>query len=41
VFKITELDTQGEIPATYGFEKRKENLLNINNDNKLKVNMYG
>jgi hypothetical protein len=32
IFKAAELDSDDEIPQQYGFEKRKQNLLNMNNE---------
>jgi hypothetical protein len=32
IFKAADLDSDDEIPAPYGFEKRKENLLNMETD---------
>ena len=29
IFRAADLDSDDEIPAPYGFEKRKENLLNM------------
>jgi hypothetical protein len=33
-----ELDSDDEIPAPFGFEKRKKNLLNLGEDGNFKVN---
>jgi hypothetical protein len=32
-----ELDSDDEIPAPFGFEKRKKNLLNLGQDGEFKV----
>lgn len=37
IFKAVELDSDDEIPAPYGFEKRKKNLLNLGQDGEFKV----
>ena len=36
-----ELDADGEIPASCGFEKRKQNLLSMGDDDQFKVHTYG
>jgi hypothetical protein len=38
IFKAVELDSDDEIPAPLGFEKRKKNLLNLGEDGVFKVN---
>jgi hypothetical protein len=38
IFKAVELDSDDEIPAPFGFEKRKKNLLNLGEDGVFKVN---
>lgn len=38
IFKAVELDSDDEIPAPFGFEKRKKNLLNLGEDGNFKVN---
>jgi hypothetical protein len=35
------LDSDDEIPAPFGFEKRKKNLLNMNEDGEFKVEDNG
>ena len=44
VFKVTELDSEGEIPAEFVFEKHKENLMEMGavalSDPELKVEEY-
>ena len=37
IFKAIELDVDDEIPAPFGFEKRKKNLLKLNDENLYKV----
>lgn len=37
IFKAVELDSDDEIPAPFGFEKRKKNLLNLGKDGEFKV----
>ena len=37
IFKATELDIDDEIPAPFGFEKRKKNLMNMGEDGQFKV----
>ena len=37
IFKAIELDVDDEIPAPFGFEKRKKNLLKLGEDNQFKV----
>jgi len=32
IFKATDLDSDEEIPAPYCFDKRKENLMNMQDD---------
>ena len=42
IFKVKELDSDEEIPAQFGFEKRKQNLLSLSGDEKqFEVNTYG
>jgi hypothetical protein len=41
IFKQVELDSDDEIPAPFGFEKRKKNLLNMNEDGEFKVEENG
>lgn len=44
VFKVQDLDSEGEIPATYVFEKRKETLMNktlSESNEQFKVNKFG
>lgn len=38
---VYELDADGEIPASCGFEKRKQNLLSMGDDDQFKVHTYG
>lgn len=37
IFKAIELDVDDEIPAPFGFEKRKKNLLKLGDENNFKV----
>jgi hypothetical protein len=37
IFKGVELDSDDEIPAPFGFEKRKKNLLNMGEDGEFTV----
>lgn len=37
IFKAIELDVDDEIPAPFGFEKRKKNLLKLGDENQFKV----
>ena len=37
IFKAVELDSDDEIPAPFGYEKRKKNLLNMGQDGEFKV----
>ena len=37
IFKAVELDVDDEIPAPFGFEKRKKNLLKLGDENQFKV----
>jgi len=37
IFKAIELDVDDEIPAPFGFEKRKKNLLKLDDDNQFRV----
>lgn len=37
IFKAVELDSDDEIPAPFGFEKRKKNLLSLGEDGEFKV----
>jgi len=41
IFRAADLDSDDEIPAPYGFEKRKENLLNMDQDQQFHVKTYG
>lgn len=41
IFKAANLDSDDEIPAPYGFEKRKENLLSMEHDQQFQVTTYG
>ena len=41
IFKATDLDSDDEIPAPYGFEKRKQNLLSMTEEQQFQVNDYG
>ena len=40
IFKALELDSDDEIPAPFGFEKRKKNLLNMNEQAQFQVNNH-
>eukprot|EP00351_Strombidinopsis_sp_SopsisLIS2011_P001865 CAMPEP_0116877402 /NCGR_PEP_ID=MMETSP0463-20121206/9188_1 /TAXON_ID=181622 /ORGANISM="Strombidinopsis sp, Strain SopsisLIS2011" /LENGTH=93 /DNA_ID=CAMNT_0004524659 /DNA_START=1079 /DNA_END=1360 /DNA_ORIENTATION=+ len=37
IFKAVELDGDDEIPAPFGFDKRKKNLLKLKDDNVFKI----
>jgi len=37
IFKAVELDVDDEIPAPFGFEKRKKNLLKLGEENQFKI----
>lgn len=37
IFKAIELDIDDEIPAPFGFEKRKKTLINLNDGRELKI----
>ena len=37
IFRAVELDVDDEIPAPYGFEKRKKNLLKLGDENQFRV----
>ena len=37
IFKAIELDVDDEIPAPFGFEKRKKNLLKLGDENQFKI----
>ena len=37
IFKAIELDVDDEIPAPFGFEKRKKNLLKLDDENQFRV----
>ena len=37
IFKGVELDVDDEIPAPFGFEKRKKNILKLFDDNKFTI----
>jgi len=37
IFKAVELDADDEIPAPFGFDKRKKNLLKLKEDNIIKI----
>jgi len=37
IFKAIELDVDDEIPAPFGFEKRKKNLLKLGDENQFRV----
>ena len=41
ILMASELDSDEEIPASYGFEKRKQTLLNMGNDQQFQVHTYG
>ena len=41
IFKAADLDSDDEIPAPYGFQMRKDNLLNMENDQQLQLNNFG
>lgn len=37
IFKVVELDVDDEIPAPFGFEKRKKNILKLGDENRFTV----
>merc|ERR1719272_680088 len=40
IFKAVELDVDDEIPAPFGFEKRKKNLLKLGEENQFRVESH-
>ena len=40
IFKVVELDIDDEIPAPFGFEKRKKNILKIGDETKFTIQNY-